>query len=233
MRLRVVSIVAAAHESAGRPTATDVFVVGRVRVHRESIAAALADVASVRVVGEAATLDDAVAELSGRERPAVALLDCPRLGDLVVAAPLSSAPEAKLVCVGVPEDEGVEWIEAGASGFVPPEGSLEDVIVALERVADDELAAPPRVAAHLATRVRHLAAGSARPSREERLTARETEVLDLLEEGLSNKQIARRLSIQEQTAKNHVHSVLRKLGVSRRAEAAAQRAGRRPRRSRY
>jgi two-component system, NarL family, nitrate/nitrite response regulator NarL len=201
---------------------TDVLVVGRVRVHRQSISAALDKAATVSVVGEAATLDEALPELTGRNRPTVALLDCPQLGDLVLAAPLAVEPEAKLVAVGVPEDEGVAWIEAGASGFVPPDGSLEDVIDALERVADDELAAPPQVTAHLARRVRHLAAVSPDAIPEEALTSREREVLDLLAEGLSNKQIAKRLSIQEQTVKNHVHKVLGKLGVTGRGQAAAR-----------
>jgi two-component system, NarL family, nitrate/nitrite response regulator NarL len=201
---------------------TDVLVVGRVRVHRESISAALDKAATVTVVGEAPTLEQALPQLRGRERPAVALLDCPQLGDLVLAAPLVAEPSAKLVAVGVAEDEGVAWIEAGASGFVPPDGSLEDVIVALERVADDELAAPPQVAAHLARRVRHLAAVSPDVIPEEALTSREGDVLDLLAEGLSNKQIAQRLSIQEQTVKNHVHRVLGKLGVTGRGQAAAR-----------
>jgi two-component system nitrate/nitrite response regulator NarL len=200
---------------------TDVVVIGRVRVHRESLAAALDRAASVSVVGETATLNEGLPRLRGCKHPTVALLDCPALDDLVLAAPLATEPEAKLLAVGVPEDEGAAWIEAGASGVVPPDGSLRDVIVALGKVADDELAASPRVAARLAKRVRHLAAVSADSIPEEGLTSRESEVLDLLAAGLSNKQIAWRLSIQQQTVKNHVHNVLVKLGVSGRAEAAA------------
>jgi two-component system, NarL family, nitrate/nitrite response regulator NarL len=201
---------------------TEVLVVARVRVHRESISAALDEAATVSVVGEAATLDEALPELTRRNHRTVALLDCPQLGDLVLAASLATEPEAKLVAVGVPEEDGVAWIEAGASGFVPPDGSLEDVIDAVERVADDELAMPPQVTAHLAKRVRHLAAVSPQVIPEEALTSREREVLDLLAEGLTNKQIARRLSIQEQTVKNHVHKVLGKLGVTGRGQAAAR-----------
>jgi two-component system, NarL family, nitrate/nitrite response regulator NarL len=200
----------------------DVFVVAAVRVHRESLAAALDTAPNLRVVGEASTLDEALPQLRDRQPPAVALLDGPLLRDLVVATPLTAEPEAKFVAVGVPEDEGVAWIEAGASGFVPPDGSLDDVIVALHRVADDELAAPPQVAAHLAGRVRDLAAESPDLILQGRLTSREIEVLDLLGEGLSNKQIAQRLSIQVQTVKNHVHNVLLKLGVTRRAEAVTR-----------
>lgn len=201
---------------------TDVFVVAPIRVHRESLAAALETVEDLRVVGDAATLDDALPRLRDPRHPLVALVDGALLADLVLAAPLATEPELKLVAVGVPESEAVAWIEAGASGFVPPDGSLDDVIDAVERVAHDQLAASPQVAALLANRVRRLAAESPDGNPDARLTSREAEVLDLLTDGLSNKQIARRLSIQVQTVKNHVHSVLMKLGVSRRAEAAAR-----------
>ena len=73
----------------------------------------------------------------------------------------------------------------------------------------------------LLRRLRELSAAVAGPDPEARLTRREVEVLELIEEGLSNKLIARRLSIQEQTVKNHVHNILLKLGVSRRTEAVA------------
>lgn len=200
---------------------TDVFVVAPIRVHRECLSAALETVETVRVVGDAATLDEALPQLRDRVDPVVALVDGGLLGDLVLAAPLATEPELKLVAVGVPESEAVAWIEAGASGFVRPDGSLDDVIDAVDRVAHGQLAASPLVAALLANRVRRLAAASPDGNPDARLTPREAEVLDLVTDGLSNKQIAHHLSIQVQTVKNHVHRVLMKLDVSRRAEAAA------------
>lgn len=205
--------------------ATDVFVIAPIRVHRESLAAALEAADDVKVVGDAATLREALPRLRHLERPAVALVDAPLPADIDLRVPPAAEPDTKLVAVGVPVSEAVAWIEAGISGFVPPEGSVEDVVRALERAAEGELAIPPQVTAQLADRVRRLAADS--PMTEGRLTFRENEVLDLLAEGLSNKQIAQRLSIQEQTVKNHVHNVLMKLGVNRRGEAAARRRSRR------
>jgi two-component system, NarL family, nitrate/nitrite response regulator NarL len=201
---------------------TEVVVVAPIRVHRESLSTALDEAATLTVVGEAETLDEALPQLRDRQRPTVALLDGPPLDDLVLAAPLATEPPTRLVAVGVPESEAVDWIEAGASGVVPPDGSVDDVIAALESVADDELVASPRVTGELANRVRRLAAESPNANPEDRLTSREAEVLNLLGEGLSNKEIAQRLSIQLQTVKNHVHNVLVKLGVNRRAEAAAR-----------
>jgi two-component system, NarL family, nitrate/nitrite response regulator NarL len=76
------------------------------------------------------------------------------------------------------------------------------------------------VAAGLARRVAPLA-GAPRPEPPQRLTARERQVLDLLSEGLSNKEIGEQLCIELPTVKNHVHNVLEKLQVRRRAEAIA------------
>jgi two-component system, NarL family, nitrate/nitrite response regulator NarL len=198
----------------------DVFVVSPIRVHRETLSAALDEVTALEIVGEAETLDEALPRLRHNQRPSVALLDGPPLGDLVLAWPLSTGQESKLVAVGVPEDEAAAWLEAGASGVVPPDSSLDDLIVAVERVADDELVAPPRVKAQLAGRVRGPGAEVPSLMSEPLLTSRETEILNLVGDGLSNKEIAQRLSIQVQTVKNHVHNVLAKLGVNRRADAA-------------
>lgn len=203
---------------------TDVFVIGPIRLHRESLSAALDAAANVRVVGDASTVEEALPQLRALEGSAVALLDAPLPIDadfpLVAAA---ADPEMKFVAVGVPDHEAVSWIEAGISGFVPPDATLEDAIVALENVANGQMTASPQVTAHLATRVRRLATESPESSPDEQLTSREAEILELLSEGLSNKQIAHRLSIQEQTVKNHVHHILVKLRVNRRADAARTR----------
>jgi two-component system nitrate/nitrite response regulator NarL len=79
---------------------------------------------------------------------------------------------------------------------------------------------PPWVATVLVRRVQALAAD--RPQPTHRLTPREEEILDLVGQGLSNKEIAARLYIEVTTVKNHVHNILEKLGVSRREEAVAR-----------
>jgi two-component system nitrate/nitrite response regulator NarL len=201
---------------------TDVFVVAPVRVHRQSLAEVLDGSNGIRVVGDAATLREAFDQLRGRAQPPVAVLDGADLSELVLAGALALDHEARVVALGLPTDDALAWIEAGASGVVPPDASLVDLIAALHKVAADELAAPPQVTAHLAKRVRTLSAAYDEPRTGERLTTRESEVLDLLSEGLSNKEIAQRLSIQLQTVKNHVHNVLAKLGVTRRSEAVAR-----------
>ena len=142
---------------------------------------------------------------------------CPA-GVRVLAA---AAPAAKIVAVGIPDDESaiLGLAEAGVSGYVTVEQPLAELVAAVEAAANDELQCSPRVAAALAKRVATLAGGP-RGNGERRLTRREREIAALIAEGLLNKQIARRLSIEQATVKNHVHNILAKLGASRRDEVA-------------
>jgi two-component system, NarL family, nitrate/nitrite response regulator NarL len=200
---------------------TDVFVVAPIRVHRESLSVALNDTESVSVVGTAPTVPDALPHL--RDVGAdVAVLDAPTPDDVDLSLPTIIESEVKLVAVGVPDEEAVGWIEAGVSGCVPPEASLADLAGAVATVAGGELVTPPNVTGHLINRVRRLAAEVPGAAERGRLTSRQMQVLALADQGLTNQQIARRLSIQEQTVKNHMHRILQKLGVHRRAEAVAR-----------
>jgi DNA-binding NarL/FixJ family response regulator len=134
-----------------------------------------------------------------------------------------SAPGVHVVALAVPDDENsvVNCAEAGVAGYVTRDQSIEDVIAAVESVARDEMIASPRLAATLLRRVTALAAhrGASGPA-EARLTPRELEIVALIGQRRSNKQIARDLCIEVNTVKNHVHSILKKLHVDRRADAA-------------
>jgi two-component system, NarL family, nitrate/nitrite response regulator NarL len=198
----------------------DVFVVAPVRLHRDGLSAGLHGAAGLRVVGAAATLAEAAANLR-RLAPDVTVVDVSAPDEIDLAS-LEPAPNVKLVVVGVREREAIAWMEAGVAGYAPRDATLEDVAAVVSRVARGELVTSPEVAADLLRRLRELSSGVVDRDAEGRLTPREAEVLDLMAEGLPNKVIARRLSIQEQTVKNHVHNILLKLGVSRRTEAVAR-----------
>jgi DNA-binding NarL/FixJ family response regulator len=199
----------------------EVFVVAPVRVHRESLSSVLSESEALRVVGAAATIGGAGSRL--RElRPDVAVLDASTPAHLDIPLLPTAEPDLKLVAVGVPDEEAVPWIEAGVSGYVPPDASLDDLAEAVTRVARGEFVASREVTTHILDRVRRLAAEVPNAAEEARLTPRETEVFSLAAEGLSNKVIAQRLSIQEQTVKNHMQKILRKFGVRGRGEAAAR-----------
>lgn len=206
----------------------DVFVVAPIRVHRDTLSTALNGAESLSVVGTAATLAEVLPRLRDLG-PDVAVLDASMPEDVALSAKGTAVPEVKFVAVGVTDDEAVDWIEAGVSGCIPPEASVEDLAAAVSNVARGELVTPPEITARLISRIRRLVAETPEAAAESRLTSRQTEVLMLVAEGLPNKLIAQRLSIQEQTVKNHMHRILRKLGVHRRAEAAARMTRRRHR----
>ena len=138
-----------------------------------------------------------------------------------VRALAGELPDTKILVVGVPDGDAIAWLEAGAAGCVTPEASLEEVITAVHRVQRGEAPSSPRMTAILIDRVQALAAERAARDRDARLTPREEEIIALIDKGLSNRQIAESLCIEQATVKNHVHNILQKLGVDRRGEAAA------------
>jgi two-component system, NarL family, nitrate/nitrite response regulator NarL len=133
----------------------------------------------------------------------------------------AQVPQVRVVALGVPETDGhvLACIEAGVAGYVPRDGSLETLVATLMGVDRGEVLCSPRIIGSLFRRVAELAAQPQPPL--ERLTVRELEILELIDQGLTNKEIARRLCIELSTVKNHVHNILEKLQVRRRADAAA------------
>jgi DNA-binding NarL/FixJ family response regulator len=133
-------------------------------------------------------------------------------------------PQARVVVVGIAEDADADIIacaEAGVAGYHLRTESLDELLRLIARVSDGESACSPRVSAILLNHLSTLATKTQPAARELVLTTREMQILEMLELGLSNRDIADRLCITLNTVKNHVHSVLNKLGVSTRMEAAA------------
>jgi DNA-binding NarL/FixJ family response regulator len=119
------------------------------------------------------------------------------------------------------EAEVLAAAESGASGFVLRDACLDELIDCLETVARGDLRCSPSIAGALLRRLGTLASERPRSDPVRDITWREREVLGLVEQGLSNKDIAGRLSIEVTTVKNHIHNILEKLGVRRRSDAAA------------
>lgn len=136
----------------------------------------------------------------------------------------SAHSSARLVIFGVPRDQQVilDYLEAGAAGYVPEEVGASGLVERVRAVWDGSCLLCPEVAAEMMSRIACLARVPAvNGGRRDSLTPREQQVLGLIRRGLSNAEIADELVVEVGTVKNHVHAVLKKLGVSSRHEAAA------------
>jgi DNA-binding NarL/FixJ family response regulator len=117
----------------------------------------------------------------------------------------------------------VEFIQAGGSGFVLKSASPQDYVDTIKAVANGEKVLPRVLTASLFTQIVESAieSGKGIPESAIQLTKREKEIVDLISEGLSNKEIAVRLHIATHTVKSHVHNILEKLALSSRLQIAA------------
>ena len=200
-----------------------VLVVSDIRLYRDGLADALGAGRRCEIAATAADVFSAFAAAEAH-RPDVVLLDLALVdaGDAVTRL-AALDPPAAVVALGVREvpSEVITLAEAGVAGYVPRDATLDELVAVVESVARGEMVCSPRIAALLLHRVAAARDSGNRREPDARLTPRQNEIAVLIEEGLSNKQIAQRLSIEVATVKNHVHSILDKLGVEGRAAAAA------------
>ncbi len=174
------------------------------------------------VVGEAGTAEEALAGIPAT-RPDVAVLDV-RLPDgdgvEVCREIRSQHPEINcLIFTSFADDEALfSAILAGAAGYVLKQVRGTDLVDAIHRVAQGQSLLDPTVTARVLERLR---APQPPDVDEVTLTDQERRILDLIAEGLTNRQIGERMFLAEKTVKNYVSNVLMKLGMSRRSEAAA------------
>lgn len=188
---------------------------------RQGLRSILDREADLAVVAEASTADEALTILN-RVRPQIVLLDLKLStssdteGLELCEHMVERDPDLRILVLTTFLDEQlvIRAIRAGAKGYVVKDVDTSGLIRAIRDVARGGSAFDPRSAAAI---VRGLHAPP--PEESKHLTARESEVIALLARGLSNGQIGAQLYISETTAKFHVGNILRKLGVSRRAEA--------------
>jgi len=202
---------------------TTVFILSDVRLFREGLKILLDRESSIIVVGAAATSEamNQIADL----QPIIVLLDA-SLENIAIAAEQvrDAANQTKIVAfaMGGKDQDLIACAEVGSCAFVGREGSHHDLLRAIEEVRRGELSVSPRQASLLVGRLAKLAESShARPGSLLNLTRRESEIVPLIERGLSNKEIARELSIEATTIKNHVHNILEKTQLRRRGEIGA------------
>ncbi|MGV2386554.1 MAG UNVERIFIED_CONTAM: response regulator transcription factor [Thermobifida fusca] len=199
-----------------------VFLVDDHDVVRRGITAFLESEGDIEVVGEAATAADAIARIPA-VRPDVAVLDV-RLPDgsgvEVCREVRSRLPElACLMLTSYSDDEALyQAVMAGASGYVLKQIHGSDLVGAVRTVAGGGSLLDPQSTARIMERIRD------RSEREDplaRLSEQERRIFDLIGEGLTNRQIGERVFLAEKTVKNYVSSILAKLDMQRRTQAAA------------
>jgi DNA-binding NarL/FixJ family response regulator len=171
----------------------------------------------LEIVGEATNGQEALS-LTQAHHPDVVLMDLlmPIMDGITAIGEIRRAvPETEVLALtSVLEDASVVGaIRAGAIGYLLKDTQAEELLRAIKAAAAGQVQLSPQAAARLMREVRA-------PESPERLTERETEVLRLLAAGQANKEIARSLNIGEKTVKTHVSSILAKLGVASRTQAA-------------
>lgn len=215
---------AKADSESGNRDPIRVMIVDDDELMRTGLRAVLSSDDGIEVVEEAGDGEQAVRRAK-RAQPEVVLMDVrmPRQDGIAATADLlATAPEAKVVILTTFEqDEYIHGaLRAGASGFLLKRTSPEELTAAVHRVAAGEALLSPSVTRRV---IDQMAARplprAGRDPRLAELTAREREVLELIAQGLSNREIAAQLVVEETTVKTHVKRVLSKLGVRDRVHA--------------
>ena len=194
------------------------------RLVRDALTAMLNKLADMRVVASAV----ADTAMLAAAKPNVLLLDggLRDQDSLRVAATVKLAmPAAHIIVMDlVPVSEEIaEYVNAGVSGFVLKDASFDEIVATIRSVAAGEKVLPPRLTESLFAQIAREARGMTRAEvlDDVRMTRRESEVIELIGEGLSNKEIAQRLNIASHTVKSHVRNVMEKLAMHTRLQIAA------------
>jgi DNA-binding NarL/FixJ family response regulator len=205
---------------------TTIAVVAGTRLYREGVAQALARDERLVVMAVLAGHREEIGLLA-LKRPDLLLLDMASRTDFgQLRAIKRLMPATRIVVLGAAESEDliIGCAEAGVSGYVEAQAGVEELVEVVRAAMRDELVCSPRLAAALLRRIGAIGSTTmGTQSAIDRLTRRELQILDLIDDGLSNKEIAQSLHIQLGTVKSHVHSLLDKLDVHRRSQAPARR----------
>jgi two-component system, NarL family, nitrate/nitrite response regulator NarL len=203
-------------------TKTLVFLICRVRLYRQAILGMLNRQAGICAVGSIDIGDDLISALDAVEPDAV-LLDSGSPEALALATRVVRArPSTRILGFGVDDvpPQVIACAEAGLWGYVSSNASMAELARAARRVAFGQTVCSVGMGEQLFHHLRSAALRDSGSEIDTVLTVRQQQILKLINEGLSNKQIAQRLSLGTSTVKNHVHGLLGRLQVGRRSEAA-------------
>jgi DNA-binding NarL/FixJ family response regulator len=203
-----------------------VLIVNEMRLLCDVISAALEDEQDIEVIGYTTSVE-AAAELATECDVLLVSTRLPDQGALRLTEAIAEThPDTKALILGLAEKEEqvLQYVEAGADGYILRNDTTEEMVHSIRAAYNDRAPVSPEIAAAMMAR---LAALSSTVSEIETtfnetadLTPRESEILELIGQGLTNQEIADQLVIELGTVKNHVHRILQKLEVSSRGEAA-------------
>jgi two-component system nitrate/nitrite response regulator NarL len=205
-------------------TELQLVVLDDVALYRDGLKTILSGRDGLRVIG-VGTADREGVNIVRSLSPDVVLIEASSVHSTTIVQDLTRlAPVTPILAygVGAEDREAVHCAEAGLSAYVPRNATTPELIEAIQSVARGEFACSPRVGALLMRRISDLTSQSGSRPTHVVLTPRERQIGELIDDGLSNKEIARRLGIGVSTVKNHVHNLLEKLHVVRRCQAGAQ-----------
>lgn len=196
------------------------------RLLREGLAHLIREQKDFKILAASADADEAMRKVR-EAKPDVVLLDF-GLEDhdslAITATVHKEVPTAKVIVLGLLplEEDIVSFVRAGASGFIMRDATFEEFVRTIRSVVSGMVVLPAQLTGSLFNQIARQAGRRAVPRELEsiRLTQRERQVIDLIAEGLSNKDIATRLHIAVHTVKSHVHNVLEKLALHSRLEVA-------------
>ena len=190
---------------------------------REGVTRSLSEIGGFEIVGEGATAQDAE-RIASTVQPDILLLDIsmPGGGLSAVASILAVHPAQKIVMLTVSETNAdvTTALNAGVQGYILKGVGSRALADILRNVAAGEGYLTPTLSARLLSDLQSPQSANGVADRLRQLTERQTEILRLVAEGLSNKEVALRLELQEKTVKHHMTGVLSKLNVRNRTEAA-------------
>src|SRR2546428_13989253 len=192
---------------------------------RRGLEMVLGNEPDLELVGEASDGQEAI-EKAQETMPDVVLMDVrmPKRSGIEATAQIKELlPHVKILMLTISDEEAdlYEAIKAGASGYLLKEISIEEVPDAIRSVWSGQSRISPSMASKLLSEFAAMSQRSGDPKQAgAKLTEREMQVLRLVAQGLSNKDIAEQLSISENTAKNHIRNILDKLHLHSRTEAA-------------
>jgi DNA-binding NarL/FixJ family response regulator len=205
-----------------------IFLIEDNRILRDGIKTIINKEPDLRIVAASGGHHDTLLQARSL-KPHVVLLDLGlrnENGRRIVASLTKDLPQTKIIGMGlIPSQlDIVEFVEAGAAGFILKDATIQDVLETIRAVARGIRILPPLLTGSLFTHVVELAlrTGKGTLSDAVRMTKREREIIVLISEGLSNKEIADRLNLSVYTVKSHIHNILEKLALHSRLQIATQ-----------